>query len=49
MGNDSENKRSAIPQDSKRACLCRDGSYSKECCGKDYYSQGIGKVTGDGT
>jgi|TARA_B100001059_G_scaffold56521_1_gene51548 uncharacterized protein YchJ len=39
----------AVPRDSKRACLCRDGSYSKKCCGEDYYSQGIGNVTGDGT
>tara|TARA_R110002049_G_scaffold42653_2_gene126889 strand:+ start:1125 stop:1277 length:153 start_codon:yes stop_codon:yes gene_type:complete len=41
--------RYAVPRNNKRACLCRDGSYSRKCCGKDYYSQGIGNVTGDGT
>tara|TARA_R110002049_G_scaffold202460_2_gene372981 strand:- start:1476 stop:1673 length:198 start_codon:yes stop_codon:yes gene_type:complete len=41
MGRDKYN----IPKNSKEACLCRDGSYSKKCCGKDYYSQGIGNVT----
>lgn len=32
-----------VPQDNRRACLCRDGRYSIECCDPDdYYSQGIG-------
>jgi hypothetical protein len=34
-----------IPKGSKRACLCRDGSYSRKCCDKDYFSQGIGSIT----
>jgi hypothetical protein len=41
--------RHAVPTNDRRACLCRDGSYSKKCCGKDYYNQGIGNVTGDGS
>ena len=36
-----------IPYNKKRACLCRDGeTYSIDCCGEDYFSQGIGNVTG---
>jgi len=42
-------RRTPIPFTKKRACLCRDGQYRKKCCGKDYYSQGIGNITGDGT
>jgi hypothetical protein len=34
-----------IPINSRRGCLCRDGSYSRKCCGQDYYSQGIGNIT----
>jgi hypothetical protein len=32
-----------VPQDDRKACLCRDGSYSKKCCGGDYFNQGIGQ------
>ena len=42
-------RRVPVPHNTKRACLCRDNTYSRECCGKDYYSQGIGNITGDGT
>lgn len=36
-----------IPQNKKRGCLCRDGqTYSVECCGGDYFNQGVGSVTG---
>lgn len=32
-----------VPQNNRRACLCRDGSYSTKCCDPDdYFSQGIG-------
>jgi hypothetical protein len=41
-------RREPVPHNSRRACLCRDGSYSKKCCGGDYYNQGIGNITGDG-
>lgn len=40
-------RRIPIPHNKKRACLCRDGSYSKDCCGQDYMSQGIGNITGE--
>lgn len=41
--------RASVPNNNKRGCLCRNGTYSRECCGNDYYNQGIGNVTGDGT
>jgi hypothetical protein len=33
-----------VPQDDRRGCLCRDGTYSTKCCGGDYYNQGIGNT-----
>lgn len=32
------------PQGSSRACLCEDGSYSKECCKGELINQGIGAL-----
>jgi hypothetical protein len=37
------------PQDSKRACLCEDGTYSKECCKGEEINQGIGATEGQAT
>lgn len=37
--------RSSSPRGSKRACLCRDGTYSRKCCKGEYYNQGIGNIT----
>ena len=35
-----------VPQDRRRGCLCRDGqTYSRDCCGGDYFNQGIGNIT----
>ncbi len=42
-------RRFPTPRSTKRACLCRNGTYSRKCCGEDYYSQGVGNVVGDGT
>lgn len=34
-----------VPQDNRRACLCRDGSYSTKCCNpEDYFAEGIGSI-----
>jgi hypothetical protein len=30
------------PKGGKRACLCKDGKYSKECCTGELHAQGIG-------
>lgn len=37
------------PQDSSRACLCEDGTYSKECCKGETINQGIGALVSQGT
>lgn len=37
------------PQDSSRACLCEDGTYSKECCQGEEINQGIGATEGQAT
>jgi hypothetical protein len=34
------------PQDSSRACLCEDGTYSKDCCKGGEINQGIGATEG---
>lgn len=47
--NEKADRRTPIPHNERRACLCRDGRYSRKCCGKDYYNQGIGNITGDGS
>tara|TARA_R100000353_G_scaffold50887_1_gene40403 strand:- start:3226 stop:3582 length:357 start_codon:yes stop_codon:yes gene_type:complete len=30
-----------------RACLCKDGTYSKKCCDGDLWAQGIGNVNAE--
>jgi hypothetical protein len=42
------NKKSS-PQDSSRACLCEDGSYSKDCCKGEEINQGIGALVSQST
>jgi hypothetical protein len=37
------------PQDSSRACLCQDGTYSKDCCKGELINQGIGALVGQVT
>jgi hypothetical protein len=32
------------PQDSSRACLCKDGTYSKDCCKGELINQGVGAL-----
>ena len=33
------------PKGGKRGCLCKDGTYSSECCDGELLSQGIGDTT----
>ena len=33
------------PQNDKRACLCKDGKYSRKCCDGSLQAQGIGNIT----
>jgi hypothetical protein len=37
---------SSSPKGGKRACLCKDGTYSRKCCDGKLQSQGIGSLTG---
>ena len=37
------------PKGGRRGCLCKDGKYSKKCCGGSLEAQGIGKTAGTGT
>jgi len=37
--------KSSSPRNKKRGCLCRDGSYSRDCCDGTYFAQGVGNVT----
>ena len=32
------------PKDSKRACVCKDGTYSTKCCDGSLRAQGIGST-----
>lgn len=34
------------PQSGRRGCLCKDGTYSIECCDGSFQAQGVGNVTG---
>lgn len=37
------------PVGGNRACLCEDGTYSKECCKGEQINQGIGSLVGQST
>lgn len=39
-------KKSTSPTSNKKACLCEDGTYSKNCCKGETINQGIGKIEG---
>lgn len=41
----AKNKNSS-PVGGNRACLCEDGTYSKECCKGEEINQGIGSLVG---
>lgn len=34
----------AVPTSKKRACMCKDGTYSRKCCDGTLRAQGIGKI-----
>lgn len=33
------------PKNSRRGCLCADGTYSTKCCDGSFQAQGIGNIT----
>lgn len=38
--------KNSSPVGGKRACLCKDGTYSSECCQGELINQGIGSLEG---
>ena len=38
-------ERYSSPTSDKRACLCKDNSYSRKCCTGELSAQGIGNIT----
>jgi hypothetical protein len=38
--------KTSSPQGGDRACLCADGTYSKDCCNGELINQGIGSLVG---
>lgn len=43
---EKKTKSYASPRGKKKACLCADGTYSKECCNQEVINQGIGSFIG---
>lgn len=37
-------KSKTSPKNARRGCLCKDGTYSKECCEGNLINQGIGNT-----
>lgn len=37
-------KKKKQPTKTGRVCMCKDGSYSQECCNGEIYAQGIGSL-----
>jgi len=40
--------KSTSPTSGKRACLCKNGTYSRKCCKGETINQGIGTLEGQG-
>jgi hypothetical protein len=43
------NKKTSPKASNNQACLCDDGTYSKECCKGETINQGIGSLVGQGS
>ena len=43
------NKKTSPQASNDNACLCADGTYSKECCKGEEINQGIGALVGQGS
>jgi hypothetical protein len=43
------NKKTSPKASNNEACLCEDGTYSKECCQGEEINQGIGPLVGQST
>jgi hypothetical protein len=43
-----QTKSKTSPKGGNRGCLCKDGTYKKECCNGDLQAQGIGATLSQG-
>jgi len=43
------NKKTSPKASNNQACLCDNGTYSKECCQGETINQGIGSLVGQGS
>jgi hypothetical protein len=41
-------KSKTSPKGGNRGCLCKDGTYKKECCNGDLQNQGVGATLSQG-
>ena len=41
-------RKTTSPVGGNRGCLCKDGTYSKECCEGELSQQGVGATEGQG-
>jgi hypothetical protein len=41
-------KSKTSPKGGNRGCLCKDGTYKKECCNGDLQAQGVGATLSQG-
>ena len=42
-------KSKTSPKGGQKGCLCKDGTYSRECCNGDLQAQGIGSTVNQGS
>ena len=42
-------KKTTSPTDQSRGCLCKDGTYKKECCNGELQEQGVGALVQQST
>ena len=48
MKKNKETLGNAVPNNKRRGCMCKDGTYSRKCCDGTLRSQGVGRITGEG-
>jgi hypothetical protein len=48
MRKNNETLGNAVPNNKRRGCMCKDGTYSRKCCDGTLRSQGVGRITGEG-
>jgi hypothetical protein len=44
MSKSNETLGNAVPNNKRRGCMCKDGTYSRKCCDGTLRSQGVGRI-----